>query len=205
MIRRKSTAMLKTVTPIPGTPTASIYTYNGKRGKEGKIDGIPVWMKGESPTPGDYDRSPYCERAAYVVDEALGFRLVPPTILHLHDGKVVSAMKWVRGSYPTISRPPLLYIFDYIINNDDRHSGNWLIKPSGRVWAIDNALSFSPYVGDIVGYELPDKIRVKIVEVLKDTRKFRRRLKALLNKEQIDAVIKRMRKVLASQTNKEAK
>src|SRR3972149_4554351 len=104
---------LTTVTPRPGTPTAKF------RGKRGKIDGITVWLKGESPCDTN-GRSPYYERAAYVVDETLGLGLVPPTILYLCGGEVVSAMKWVRGKRPCISRPPILDMFDYLIANIDR-------------------------------------------------------------------------------------
>jgi len=187
VIARKSMAVLKTVTPTPGTPTAQC------RGKRGKIDGIPVWLKGESPAGGDDSQSPYHERAAFIVNEILDFKLVPPTILHLEKGEVVSAMKWVRGKYPHITIPPLLMVFDYIISNSDRHNGNWLVKPSGRVWAIDNALTFHTGVGDYCDGELPDKIRTNIKRALKDTRTLRRRLSPLLEKDRIDALIKRMR------------
>ena len=192
-IGRKSTAMLKTVTPTPGTPTASF------RGKRGKVNGVSVWLKGESPSGGDsYSRSPYQERAAYIVNEMLDLKLVPSTILHLVDGEVVSAMRWVRGTCPFgIVKPPLLNMFDYLIRNSDRHSGNWLVKPSGRVWAIDNALSFHMYADDFYGDdELPNKVRVKLKKVVRDTRTLRRRLEPLLENEQINALIERMRNVL---------
>jgi len=185
--------VLQTVKPTPGTPTALF------RGRKGKIDGIPVWLKGVSPT-GDNDEShsPYHERAAYIINEMLGLGLVPSTILHLVDGEVVSAMKWVRGKRPCQPQPPLLEMFDYLICNTDRHGGNWLVKPSGRVWAIDNAYSFRDYryADDFDYVELPTKIKQKMQDVAKDPRKFYRQLGGLLDRKQITAVIKRIKVVL---------
>lgn len=186
---------LTTITPRSGTPTHEGWN----RGKKDEIDGIKVWLKGNSPTIGDGSISPYNERAAYIINIMLNLKIVPLTVLHLIDGKVVSAQKWVYGVRPTISRPPLLIMFDYIICNSDRHGGNWLIKARGGFWAIDNAFTFSSLeVADFwCDGELPDGTKQKIREALKNTREFRKQLDNLIDRKQVTAVLERMKKVLA--------
>ena len=93
------------------------------------------------------------EVAAYLVCEALGWGLVPPTVLR--EGPTV----WARSSSlstprrtPTFSPSRMmptyasdlkrLAAFDVIANNADRKSGHCLVDRQGRLWAIDNALTF---------------------------------------------------------------
>ena len=187
---------LKTVTPHPDTPTASIT------GKKGKIDGVSVWLKGASPTGTNSTRSPYNERAAYLVNLVLGLKLVPPTVLCLVEGEVASAMKWVRGGLPHISRPPLLDLFDYLIDNNDRHYGNWLVNGCGKVWAIDNAFAFHStntgtfYADSKVPNKVPNKVKQKLREVLANPKEFHRQLDWLVGKSSVVALINRMKEVL---------
>jgi uncharacterized protein YlzI (FlbEa/FlbD family) len=193
---------LKTITPKPGTPTATVRDDKDKwkRGKSGVIDGVKVWIKGDSPTggSGDYNRSPYHERAAYLINQMLCLKIVPPTAIRLIDGKVVSAQKFVRGRRPDIARPPLLELFDYIINNTDRHDGNWFVKPSGRVWAIDNALTFGTYIEnfDVRGLKLPYRIRYHLMQAVDNPQRFHRRLDSLIGEEAVNAVMERIQKVV---------
>jgi hypothetical protein len=187
---------IESITPTPGTPTASIC------GVKKKIDGKMMWLKGSSPTLDDESRSPYHERAAYLISEMLGMKLVPLTILVLEDGKVASAMRWVRGcrSYDTrvsAESESMMRAFDYIIANTDRHGGNWMVKPSGIVWAIDNAYSFranDPYYP--YKTKLSRKIRRIIRHVISDPAYFYEQLTPLLSQAEIDAVIKRMKRIL---------
>uniref|UniRef100_A0A6M3JQK2 PI3K/PI4K catalytic domain-containing protein n=1 Tax=viral metagenome TaxID=1070528 RepID=A0A6M3JQK2_9ZZZZ len=127
---------LKTITPRPGTPTADVRRPDGWRGKEGMIDGVKVWLKGKSPTGGNDSQSPYHERAAYLLDRMLHFNIVPPTVLQLLEGEVISAQKFVKGKRPRISIPPILALWDYIIDNSDRHDGNWYLahRPEPSMW-----------------------------------------------------------------------
>ncbi len=195
--------MLKTVSPKPGTPTASVRDDKDgwKRGKSGVIDGIKVWIKGDSPCGSNESRSPYHERAAYLLDRMLRFKIVPPTVIRLMSGEVVSAQKYVRGSRPHINRPPILAIFDYIINNTDRHDGNWFVKPSGRIWAIDNALTFHEYVGkfDDGGRvdELPYRVKYQLRLIANNPQRLHRRLDSLVGKKAVNALIERINNVVA--------
>ena len=197
---------LRSITPKEGTPTASI-SGNGWRSSNGEkttISGIVVWIKGQSPTwESTPELSPYNERAAYLVNKMLGLRSVPTTVLRLKNGKLVSAQRWVKGKKPNMTHcPPILNLFDYIIRNNDRHAGNWLIKPSGKVWAIDNAYSFTDRGSQVPDCkELPEddktKLKKKLQSILAEPQKIHKMLDSLIGKEKTDALISRMADVLA--------
>jgi uncharacterized repeat protein (TIGR03843 family) len=57
-----------------------------------------------------------------------------------------------------------LAAFDAIANNADRKSGHCLVDQSGRLWAIDNALTFHPepklrtVIWDYAGQPLPSAV-----------------------------------------------
>jgi len=207
----------KSISPPPGTPVASSLDSRYGGGRKGKILGVPVWLKGISPTCEklNYDRSPYYERAAYIISEMLGLNLVPPTILYLLEGEVVSAMKWMTRAEAAWDRAEetdpqwklRLDVFDYLIGNTDRHCGNWLITKTGRVWAIDNAyaFNFASYdngrgYGDEFdlrkGSKLPTKIVLKMRQTVENPDYFRSQLNGLIDKEIIEAILKRMEKIV---------
>ncbi len=110
--------------------------------------------RGERPlwdfTGGLYKR----EVAAWVVSEALGWHLVPETLVRpdapLGEG---SLQRFVWGDqeehYFTILDDPAhhdrlrqLAVFDIVVNNTDRKAGHCLLGDDGLVWAIDNGLCF---------------------------------------------------------------
>lgn len=112
-------------------------------------------LRGERPLwdfePGLHRR----EVAAYHLSEALGFALVPPTVLR--DGPYgEGSLQWFvdvdhRQHYFTIheERPELhdrlreVAVFDVIANNTDRKSGHVLIDGDDHIWGIDHGLCFS--------------------------------------------------------------
>ena len=158
-----------------------------------------MYVKGASPTPGDTSpkTSPQRERAAYLVSRMVGLDgLVPETVLS--PGQTVSVQRFVRGKRPRFARvdASVLELFDYIIANTDRHSGNWFVAERSKwgMWAIDNAYSFSrdhkqappcyivvlPSVAQQVGYLLTDNERIH------------RPLRQLLSLAERKALIKRL-------------
>lgn len=108
------------------------------------------------------------ERAAYIVSEYFGFKLVPPTVIREIDGETGSAQEFIHDAKPAYElldrdRDSLfekinfvgkhtdrkytdalatLYIFDHLIWNFDRHMGNFLLK-DGSIHAIDNGFAFN--------------------------------------------------------------
>ena len=102
--------------------------------------------------PGLYRR----ERAAFLLSEHLGWRLVPPTVVR-DDGPLgVGSLQWYvdpdpREHYFTLveeapeAHPDLrrIAVFDLVANNTDRKSGHVLRDRDGRVWGIDHGLCFA--------------------------------------------------------------
>jgi len=93
------------------------------------------------------------EVAAWELSQALGWGLVPPTVRREGPLGEGSLQEFVRADFAEhyftlreaeAHRERLLRIcaFDLLANNADRKSGHCLLGPAGRVWAIDNALTF---------------------------------------------------------------
>ena len=90
------------------------------------------------------------EVAVYRIDQLLGFDLTPMTVFHDidHEGDRLtgSTMYFVHGAARPSDvgrkKPDRLRIFDAIIGNSDRHSGNWLVREDGSIVAIDHNRAF---------------------------------------------------------------
>ena len=113
-------------------------------------------LRGERPLwdypPGLYRR----EVAAYVVSEWLGWGIVPETVER--DGPLGpgSVQRFVDADFAEhyftlLERPEhhdalkRICAFDLVVNSGDRKSGHCLIDGEGRIWGIDNGLSFHPH------------------------------------------------------------
>ena len=93
------------------------------------------------------------EVASHLVCEALGWGMVPPTVLRQGPHGLGSVQFFVHARedahFFTIQDDPAyledlqrLAVLDAIANNADRKSGHCLVDAQGRLWAIDNALTF---------------------------------------------------------------
>ncbi|MFT4294258.1 MAG: SCO1664 family protein [Micropruina sp.] len=102
--------------------------------------------------PGLYKR----ERAAYLLDAALGWGLVPPTVIRADAPLGVGSLQWfiefdpeahyfslLRNAPETHDRLRRLAVFDVIGNNTDRKGGHVLRDEAGDIWAIDHGLCFA--------------------------------------------------------------
>ena len=92
------------------------------------------------------------EMAAYLVSEATGWDLVPPTVLR--DGpfgpgmcqlwvdvdETVDLQRLARSAHPDLQR---MVVLDAVINNADRKGGHLLPTPGGRVYGVDHGVCFS--------------------------------------------------------------
>jgi hypothetical protein len=92
------------------------------------------------------------EVAAYLVSEALGWSMVPPTLLR--DGPagegmlqawidvdpVADVVAMVNEDDPRLRR---IAVFDAIVNNTDRKAGHLLPIVGGHVFAVDHGVTFS--------------------------------------------------------------
>lgn len=136
-------------------PWSSNYTLLTSVRGEG-LQGLAVYkpQRGERPL-WDFTRGTLCQRevAAYLLSAALGWNLVPPTVLR--DGPYgigsvqlfidadqeahLFTMQKEGGFEDTIER---LAVFDVLANNADRKSGHCLKGNDGRLWAIDHGICF---------------------------------------------------------------
>ena|GEM_PF-3223771 len=81
----------------------------------------------------------------YEVSRALGFHLVPVTVVRAYQDRFISLQVMIRDHERTqrgfVYSPyedDRLQLLDYLTGQLDRHSDNWLIAPGGHVVAIDN-------------------------------------------------------------------
>jgi len=152
------------------------------------------------------------EVAAYVLSEALGWGIVPPTVLRddapLGEGSLqLFVPADFEQHYFTLhdheeTHPALMTIatFDLVVNNTDRKSGHCLLGLDGRIYAIDHGLCFSvdPKLRTVIwefgGESIPDDL---VEDVAGVAREVPPGLRALLDADEIDAVKKRAKAVVA--------
>ena len=137
-------------------------------------------LRGERPLwdfePGLHRR----EIAAYMLSQAMGISMVPPTVLRegpLGEGSLQHFIDAdVEQHYFTIfeQREDLhdqlraMCVFDIVANNTDRKAGHCLLGLDDKVWGIDHGVCFSAdfklrtVIWEFGGEPLPDHLRAAI-------------------------------------------
>jgi hypothetical protein len=94
------------------------------------------------------------EVAAYELDKLLGIGMVPPTVERSLGTRGACLQLWVTGttmdehdgSFPDVERwrdqVSVMWLFDDLIANVDRHLKNGMVSPDSRLMLIDNSRSF---------------------------------------------------------------
>ena len=190
------------------------WSSNGTYLAAAELDGVVVDAvykprRGERPLwdfpDGLYKR----EVAAYELSEALGWGIVPLTILR-DDGPLGegSLQRFVPADfeqhYFTLyedeqhhDRLRLICAFDLLANNTDRKSGHCLLGEDGTIYAIDNGLSFHAefklrtVIWEFGGQPVPAPILDDVARLLDDG--LTPPLVALLEPFERDAVLTRAR------------
>lgn len=155
------------------------------------------------------------EIAAYEVSRAMGLDLVPATVLASGVFGVGSAQRYIDEDVDFDPRP--LYtpqlddalwpfaLFDIVVNNADRKIGHILRElGTGRLWAIDNGLTFHPHdklrtvMWGFAGQPFPAEL-LESVERLASalTGEFGDRIIDLLSAREAGALQRRVDEVLA--------
>jgi uncharacterized repeat protein (TIGR03843 family) len=93
------------------------------------------------------------EVAAFLVSEAMGWRIVPSTVLRSGPFGEGMVQRWIQPD-PTVDviamvvdcdpRLRRIAIFDAVVNNTDRKGGHLLPIPGGHVYGVDHGVCFSP-------------------------------------------------------------
>ena len=138
-------------------PACSNYTFLARLGApavEPERDRLVVYKprRGESPL-WDFPDGTLCQRetAAYLVSQAGGFGVVPPTVLR--DGPVGlgSVQAFIEHDFDCTAFDLFeehqedlrrIALFDLVVNNADRKAGHVFPDLAGRVWAIDHGICF---------------------------------------------------------------
>jgi uncharacterized repeat protein (TIGR03843 family) len=150
------------------------------------------------------------ETAAFVVSEALGWKLVPPTVYRKNAPIGPGSLQLYIEHNPELHyfnleqvdrqrlRPVVL--FDLLINNADRKGSHLLLDHNHHLWLIDHGICFHAedklrtVIWDFAGQSIPQ-------ELCQDLRHFRselesstnlyKQLQALLNLKEIKALAAR--------------
>lgn len=138
------------------------------------VDAVYKPSRGERPL-WDFARGTLClrERAAFIASEAIGWQLVPPTVLRNGPHGWGSLQYFVNHDpeehYLTLvddfaNQTKRIALFDAIINNADRKSGHVLLGNNSRIWAIDHGVCFHTdyklrsVIWDYAGQSIPQDI-----------------------------------------------
>ncbi len=166
--------------------------------------------RGERPLWDFPDRIYRREAAAWVLSEALGWAIVPPTVVRegpLGEGSLQLFVDadheqhyfTIHDDETTHDQLRAVCAFDLVANNTDRKSGHVLLGRDGRVWAIDNALCFHPQpklrtvIWEFAGEAVPEPLLADVARVAAAPPDA---LAGLLSAPEIDAFVTRARFLL---------
>ncbi len=154
--------------------------------------------------------------AAYRLDRILGLYMIPYTAPFTYKGQDGVIQYWIENSVSRTEliqneqlldgycsksdEEALMHLFDLLIHNDDRNTGNKLYSlDTGFLWLIDHTRSFRNK-STLPKYELPSpgKLSPQFEQALKSLTKgsLKIELGSLLNDKQIAALLLRRDKIL---------
>ncbi len=171
----------------------------------------PLW---DFPTGTLYLR----EYLAYRLSEALGWGLIPYTIIREGEHGIGSVQLFIpsdpQASYFTLREThkrqmQQLCVYDVLANNADRKASHCLLGLDGRLWAIDHGIAFNAepklrtVIWDFAGEAVPEPI-------LRDVRRFAEGMEAskgfcaemaqLLSDQEVAAFRERVAELLERKT-----
>ncbi len=175
-------------------------------------------QRGENPL-WDFEWGTLCKReaAAYVICRALGWQLVPPTVLREGTRGLGSVQFYIDHNaeehYFTVQDDARfadslrqLALFDFIVNNADRKSGHCLIGADERLWAIDHGICFHTeyklrtviweFSGEPVDVELLADLQRLRQQLTDPERPVAQQLCRLLSEEERKAMLSRLQQLI---------
>ncbi|HEV2011957.1 MAG TPA: SCO1664 family protein [Candidatus Limnocylindria bacterium] len=137
IVAASNATFLGTVRDGESTATCVYKPVRGERPLEDFPDGT-LWKR---------------ERAAYLVSEASGWNIVPPTVMR-DDGPFGEGMAqlWIdmdenADVWRLVNEPDdrlrRIALFDAAVNNADRKGGHLVPAPGGHVYGVDHGISFA--------------------------------------------------------------
>lgn len=181
--------------------------------EHGDLSGLAVYKprRGERPL-WDFPTGTLClrEYAAFVIDRALGWDLVPPTVLREGPAGFGAVQLFIEEDESCdprellVTRPDDLRriaLFDVVINNADRKAGHVLVDTTGRIWSVDHGICFhdEPKLRTVIwafeGEPIPDEL-LRDVETLRGCEETFAQLRELIDEIEVDALCRRIDGVL---------
>ncbi len=189
---------------------------------DGSLEVLAVYK----PQPGerplwDFPDGTLCRRevAAYLLSEALGWQLVPPTVLRegpiglgslqffVHHDPAVNYFSLSKAMSESVAYRLMQFAaFDVVVNNADRKGGHFLLGEDGHLWGIDHGLTFNvtsklrTVVWDFAGKAIPAPILADLENLcaqLEAGAGLRCALETLLSRQEVDMTQVRVRRLLS--------
>ncbi len=154
------------------------------------------------------------EVGAYLVSQATGWDVVPPTVMREGPYGTGMCQLWVdvdetvdlqalaRSEHPDLRR---MAVLDAVVNNADRKGGHLLPRADGRVQGVDHGLCFSheDKLRTLLWQWRGDRLSEEAVEVLSRVRaelegELGEQLHALLTVTEVAATVARVDRLLAT-------
>jgi hypothetical protein len=186
----------------PDAETEVSAVYKPRRGER------PLW---------DFAPGTLClrEEAAYLLSEALAWRLVPATVLRDGPHGWGSVQLFVEHDpnehYFTIQGQYLdqlmrVVLFDLLVNNADRKGGHILLDTNGHIWSIDHGICFHSehklrtVIWDFSGERIPPAMvddLINLQKMLDDSSDKRiEKLQQLLSEREMASLRKRLERLI---------
>ncbi len=146
--------------------------------------------------------------AAYELARLFRLENVPPTVCRMIRGRPASVQLWVEGAMSEADRleqaiePPVariwirqmqaMRLFDTLIFNDDRNTGNLLFDAEWRLWMIDHTRGFQEHTDlrDADEFYSCSRESWELLQTLTDA-EMRRAVQAYLNSVQVETLLSR--------------
>jgi hypothetical protein len=195
-----------TIVSVKDEALESLAVYKPRRGER------PLW---------DFPDGTLCNRevAAFLISDALGWDIVPPTILREGPSGVGSLQLFIEHdsevNYFSLSDDflpelQLMTAFDALVNNADRKGGHCLVDPQAKLWGIDHGICFHSshklrtVIWDFAGDPIPDTMLDNIQGVLDQLcnteSNLHKKIKQQLGEFEIEALLKRAKRLLQRKT-----
>jgi uncharacterized repeat protein (TIGR03843 family) len=189
-----------------------------------EVEAVYKPRRGERPL-WDFPHGTLCQRelAAFVFSEALGWCLVPPTVMRQAPQGIGSVQLFIEHDperhYFALEGDPLyreqlqkIALLDVIINNADRKGGHVLLQTAeasvepGRLWGIDHGICFHidqklrTVIWEFAGTPIPPAMQEDLINFRKHLEKPdswpSRALAELLAENEIHALNRRLKRLI---------
>jgi uncharacterized repeat protein (TIGR03843 family) len=200
-------------------PWGSNYTFLALLdvGQAAPMLGVYKPRRGEAPLWDFPDGTLYKrECAAFLLSEALGWQVVPPTVIRDGPNGIGSMQLYIHhnqeeADYFSLreqhrSEVQRLALFDLIANNTDRKAAHCLRGEDGHIWGIDHGLTFHAHpklrtvIWDFSGERIPKHLLRdlrRLCTALETRQGLEPALAELLFPEELEALLRRLQYVLA--------